>query len=94
MPTKKSKKLNSLSQANAKVETQELTSLDQIWGFNEISRYGTIDETEYKKDLYYVEAYPELYTKKDEVQIKDSDGVNQLSYVLKEGDPRIKKVTT
>jgi len=51
MPTKKSKKLNSLSQANAKVETQELTSLDQIWGFNEISRYGTIDETEYKNRL-------------------------------------------
>jgi len=51
MPTKKSKKLNSLSQANAKVETTELTSLDQIWGFNEISRYGTIDETEYKNRL-------------------------------------------
>lgn len=51
MATKKSKKLNSLSQAHAKVETTQLTSLDQIWGFNEISRYGTVDEEEYKARL-------------------------------------------
>lgn len=45
---KKSVKLNSLKQVHAKVETTQLTSLDQVWGFNEISRYGTIDEAEYR----------------------------------------------
>jgi hypothetical protein len=48
---KKTKKLNSLTQAHAKVDSFELTSLDQIWGFNEISRYGTVDESEYSLKL-------------------------------------------
>lgn len=48
---KKSKKLNALSQANAKTPTHELTSLDQIWGFNEISRFGTVNEGEYKQRI-------------------------------------------
>ena len=48
---KKNQKLNSLSQTHAKVDTTELTSLDQIWGFNELSRYGTLDENEYKDRL-------------------------------------------
>lgn len=48
---KKSKKLQNLNQINAKVDTTQLTSLDQVWGFNEISRYGTIDEGEYKARL-------------------------------------------
>ena len=51
MPKKKNQKLNSLSQTHAKVDTTELTSLDQIWGFNELSRYGTLDENEYKDRL-------------------------------------------
>jgi hypothetical protein len=45
---KQSKKLNSLNQINAKVGGSELTSLDQVWGFNEISRYGTTNEETYK----------------------------------------------
>jgi hypothetical protein len=45
MPRKK--KLENLKQVHAKVESRELTSLDQVWGFNELSRYGTIDEEEY-----------------------------------------------
>ena len=51
MPKKKNQKLDSLSQTHAKVETKELTSLDQIWGFNELSRYGTLDENEYQQRL-------------------------------------------
>jgi len=48
---KKSKKIDALSQTHAKVPTQELTSLDQVWGFNEISRFGTVDEATYKGRL-------------------------------------------
>lgn len=48
---KKSKKLESMNQTHAKVETTELTSLDQVWGFNDLARYGTMDESEYKMQL-------------------------------------------
>lgn len=48
MPRKSLKpKLKDLKQADAKLPTTELTTLDQIWGFNENSRYGTMDEEEY-----------------------------------------------
>lgn len=47
----KSKKLQSLKQAHAKEDTEELTSLDQIWGFNKLSRYETLDEGEYENRL-------------------------------------------
>lgn len=48
---KKSTKLKALTQVNAKVETSQKTSLDQVWGFDSISRYGTIDENEYSSRL-------------------------------------------
>ena len=48
---RKSKKLDNLKQIHAKVPTTELTSLDQVWGFNEISRYGTVSESEYTVKL-------------------------------------------
>ena len=50
--SKKKPALKHLAQANAKVPTMELTSLDQIWGFSEISRYGTTDEGEYKLKIF------------------------------------------
>ena len=47
----KNTKLKSLKQTHAKVPTNELTCLDQVWGFNENSRYGTTDENEYRNTL-------------------------------------------
>lgn len=51
MPPKKSKKLDALKQIHAKVDSPKPTMLDQVWGFNEISRYGTVDEVEYQAKL-------------------------------------------
>jgi hypothetical protein len=51
MPRTKKTKLENLKQVHAKVDSKELTSLDQVWGFNELSRYGTIDEGEYSVRL-------------------------------------------
>lgn len=48
---KKTKKLNTLNQIHAKVDSPKPTMLDQVWGFNEISRYGTINEEEYQVRL-------------------------------------------
>jgi hypothetical protein len=36
-----------ISECNGKKDDFQLTSLDMVWGFNEISRYGTINEEEY-----------------------------------------------
>ena len=49
--TKKIKKLHALTETHAKEETQEITSLDQVWGHNRLSRYTTLNEEEYMKTL-------------------------------------------
>lgn len=49
MPRKK--KIQNLTQTHAKVATSQLTNLDQIWGFNESARYGTIDPDIYAGKL-------------------------------------------
>ena len=47
-PTKKTKKLKSLSQTHGKEETSfKPTTLAQIWGDDGVSKYGTLDEKEY-----------------------------------------------
>ncbi len=48
---KKQQKLNNLKQAHAKIETTQPTSLDQVWGFNETSRFETLDESVYKNRI-------------------------------------------
>ena len=48
---KKSKKLESLKQTHGKEESYEITSLDQIWGHGDTSRFGTTDETEFSDKL-------------------------------------------
>jgi hypothetical protein len=45
--TTKATKVSQLKQTHAKVESPKPTMLDQIWGFNEMGRYGTVDEGEY-----------------------------------------------
>jgi len=48
---KKLKKLETLKQTHAKEETQQITSLDEVWGYNRNSRYQTIDEATYESSL-------------------------------------------
>ena len=41
-------KLNELNQAHGKVEGPEPTTLDQIWGDSGLSKYRTLDASEYE----------------------------------------------
>lgn len=47
----KAKKISKLSQAHGKKETFEPTTLDQIWGDEGTTKYGTIDESVYQERL-------------------------------------------
>jgi hypothetical protein len=40
-----------LTESHGKVEGSQPTMLEQVWGFNELSKYGTLDEAEYKQRL-------------------------------------------
>jgi hypothetical protein len=46
-----SKKLENLSQTHGKVDTPVPTTLDQIWGDDGNSKYGTLDEGQYLSHL-------------------------------------------
>jgi hypothetical protein len=49
---RKSKKLESLSQAHGKIQDKfEITHLDQIWGTGDNSKFGTTDENEFANKL-------------------------------------------
>jgi len=48
---KKTKKLDTLSQTHGKENNFEITSLDQIWGHGDSSRFGTTDEVEFEGKL-------------------------------------------
>ena len=48
---KKSKSVEELSQTNGQVEKTKPTTLDQIWGDDGTSRYGAIEEHEYKHQI-------------------------------------------
>ena len=48
---KKASKINGLSQAHGKVEGNQPTTLDQIWGDTGMHKYKTLDELEYKEQL-------------------------------------------
>jgi hypothetical protein len=51
-PAKKAKKLESLSQTHGKEENDfQPTTLAQIWGDDGLSKYGTLDEAEYIKNV-------------------------------------------
>ena len=47
--TTKKKSLKNMSQAHGKVEKFEPTTLDQIWGDDGTSMYGTMQQSEYEK---------------------------------------------
>lgn len=49
--TTKKKSLKNMSQAHGKVEKFEPTTLDQIWGDDGTSMYGTMQQSEYEKRL-------------------------------------------
>jgi hypothetical protein len=51
--TSKASKMANLKQAHGKEEKEEFqpTTLDQIWGDDGTSKYGTMDEEEYQKRL-------------------------------------------
>ncbi len=38
-------------ETHGKVETTQPTTLEQIWGFNELARYGTLNEEVYAAEL-------------------------------------------
>lgn len=38
-------------ETHGKVESTQPTTLEQVWGFNELSRYGTLNSSEYEKQL-------------------------------------------
>lgn len=48
---KSSKELESMSQTHGMVEKFEPTSLNQIWGDDGVSRYGTLDVKKYETGL-------------------------------------------
>ena len=48
---RKTTKLNSLKQTTGKVANFEITSLDQIWGTGDNSKFGTMDENEFTTKL-------------------------------------------
>ena len=45
------KKLNQLSQVHGKLEKPQFTTLDQLWGDTGISKYKTLDASEYVNQL-------------------------------------------
>jgi len=47
----KKTKLENLSQTHGKLDTFQPTTLDQIWGDSGASKYGTMDEEIYAKQL-------------------------------------------
>lgn len=49
--TASNKKLENLSQTHGKVDNPIPTTLDQIWGDDGTSKYGTLDEGKYVSDL-------------------------------------------
>ncbi len=48
---KKAEKLTDISQAHGKEEKVQPTTLDQIWGDDGLSKYGTLCDQEYKTKL-------------------------------------------
>ena len=48
---KKKTKLDTLTQTTGKVQEVKQSKLDQIFGFNDMARYGTISEAEYTEQL-------------------------------------------
>ena len=48
---KSSKRLDTMSHTHGMVEKFEPTSLNQIWGDDGMSKYGTLDAKEYEKQL-------------------------------------------
>ena len=50
-PKKTTSKMKSLSQTHGKEESFKPTTLAQIWGDDGISKYGTLNETEYVQKI-------------------------------------------
>ena len=44
-------KKKQIIETHGKIETRQPTTLEQVWGFNEIARYGTLNEDDYAAQL-------------------------------------------
>jgi hypothetical protein len=45
------RKAKSVVEAHGREETIQPTTLEQVFGFNELSKYGTVDEATYQRQL-------------------------------------------
>ena len=59
----------------------EFTRLEQIWGFNELSKYGTLNEEEYQKNLLEMSKI-DLQAHAREIGIVPIDSVERLTQNL------------
>jgi len=68
-------------EAHGKIDSAEPTMLEQIWGFNELSKYGTLDEEEYEKNLLEMSKI-DLQAHARELGIVPIDSVERLTQNL------------
>lgn len=45
------KRKEKVIEAHGKEESTQPTRLEQVWGFNELSKYGTLEESVYEKQI-------------------------------------------
>ena len=45
------RKEKTVTEAHGKEETTQPTLLEQVWGFNELSKYGTVDKATYERQI-------------------------------------------
>ncbi len=64
-------------QTNAKVQDGKFTTLEQIWGFNESAKYGTLDESIYASQLDEMNK-TDLYEHARKIGVTLVDGVARL----------------
>ena len=75
--SQKKPSLDELSQSHGKEEGTQPTSLDQIWGDTGVSKFGTLDETEYQSKLEEMNK-SDLQTHATKVGLVPVDDVNLL----------------
>jgi hypothetical protein len=89
------KKVNDLLAENLPIEVYWFTAPNVGWLTNHT--FNTLSETAYKAGLYKLDVNNQTFTNNDIVTVdqakaKDWKGVNQDSYFLEQGDPRIQKI--
>ena len=43
--------MKKMIETTGKTETTQPTMLEQVWGYNELSKYGTVDEEKYQEEI-------------------------------------------